>query len=107
MCVTKLDNDIEFLKTGFTTAVKVYTEKYNALNTPVETLKNCNWDVVEFRTLMQGSQALKFICVDCVGVLDDVECTDRQFHTCKALLKDFSGKGKQYLKNLYKKKRGA
>ena len=107
LCVKSLDGDIVFLNTGFASAVKVYTEKYKASNTPVETLKNCNWDVVEFQTLLQESQAIKSIYQDCFTMLKSTQCTDHQFKSCQALLKDNSSRDKTYLRNLYKKKRRA
>ena len=46
-CVSKLFDDIVFLNKEFTSAVKVYQDKYSAPNTPINTLKDSNWNVVK------------------------------------------------------------
>ena len=46
-CVSKLSDDIVFVNKEFTSAVKVYQDKYIAPNTPINTLKDSNWNVVE------------------------------------------------------------
>ena len=97
-CVNSLDGDIVLLNKGFTSAVKAYTEKYEASNTSVETLKNCNWDVVEFQTaLLHESQAIKSTYEDCLTMLKSTSCTDHQFKSCQALLKDSSSRDRTYL----------
>ena len=105
LCVNSIDGDVVLLNKGFASAVKVYTEKYKASNTSVETLKNCNWNVVEFQTLLQESQAIKSTYEDCFTMLKSSQCTDHQFKSCQALLKDSSDRDRTYLRNLYKKKR--
>ena len=78
-CVSSIDSDVVLLNKGFASAVKVYTEKYKASNTPMETLKNCNWNVVEIQTLLQESQAIKSAYEYCLTVLKSNQCTDHQF----------------------------
>ena len=106
-CVESLQADIPFLDEGFRSAVQTYSDKYSNPNTPAETLKNCNWEVVEFQTLLQDAQALKVLFEDCLSVLHPDTATQRQMLTCKTLLKDNSSKVFGYLRNLYKKKRTA
>ena len=91
--IGSLEEDIVFLNEGFTSAVNVYTTKFQAQNTPAETLKSCNWDVVEYQTLLQESQALKETYEECVSIVNDEESTERQLNSCKALLRDTSRKG--------------
>ena len=59
----------------------------------MKTLKDCNWDVVEYQTLLQDAQAIKSTCEKGINELA-VCCDERTFKSCKAMLKD----------NLFKKK---
>ena len=54
-----LDEDIPFLDDGFKLPVEDYRKKFNNRTTPEENLKNANWNVVEFQTLLQQAQLLK------------------------------------------------
>ena len=54
-----LDEDIPFLDEGFKLAVEDYRKKFDNRTTPEENLKNANWNVVEFQTLLQQAQLLK------------------------------------------------
>ena len=60
-CLTypSLDEDIPFLDEGFKLAVEDYRKKFDNRTTPEENLKNANWNVVEFQTLLQQAQLLK------------------------------------------------
>ena len=60
-CMTypSLDEDIPFLDEGFKLAVEDYRKKFDNRTTPEENLKNANWNVVEFQTLLQQAQLLK------------------------------------------------
>ena len=53
-----LDEDIPFLDEGFKLAVEDYRKKIDNRTTPEENLKNANWNVVEFQTLLQKAQLL-------------------------------------------------
>ena len=48
-----------FLDEGFKLAVEDYRKKFDNRTTPEENLKNANWNVVEFQTLLQQAQLLK------------------------------------------------
>ena len=101
-----LSTDVNFLTENFTIAVKTYKEKFKAVNTPVKTLKDCNWDVVEYQTLLQDAQAIKSTCEKGINELA-VCCDERKFKSCKAMLKDHASNIKAYTRNLFKKKRAA
>lgn len=58
-CVDSLEDDISFLDDGFQLAVEDYRKKFENRSTPEENLKNANWNVVEFQTLLQQAQFLK------------------------------------------------
>lgn len=51
-CVDSFDNDIPFLDEGFRLAVDDYRKKFDSRSTSDENLKNANWNVVEFQTLL-------------------------------------------------------
>lgn len=105
-CTKTLSDDVIFLNEGFTVAVKKYKEKFSATNTPVTTLKDCNWDVVEYQTLIEDAQAIKSTCEQSKKELV-LGCNEHQLKTCKALLKDATPKIKAYTRDLFKKKRTA
>ena len=83
-CIESISDDVTFLSKGITVAVKKYKEKYSAANTPVTTLKDCNWDVVEYQTLLEDAQAIRSICEKCRKELA-IGCNENQLKTCKAL----------------------
>ena len=58
-CVDSLEDDISFLNHGFQLAVEDYRKKFENRSMPEENLKNANWNVVEFQTLLQQAQFLK------------------------------------------------
>ena len=77
-CVSKLSDDIVFLSKEFTSAVKVYQDKYSAPNTPINTLKESNWNVVEYQMLLQEAQHLKSTFESCVNNLNADKCSESQ-----------------------------
>lgn len=103
-CAKELSNDVNFLTENFTTAVQTYKEKFKAANTPVQTLKDCNWDVVEYQTLLQDAETIKATYENGINELAPC-CDERKFESCKAILKDNASKIKAYTRNLFKKKR--
>ena len=105
-CIETISDDVTFLNKGFTAAVKKYKEKYSSASTPVTTLKDCNWDVVEYQTLLEDAQAIRSICGKCKKELA-IGCSEHQLKTCKALLRDSTPKVKAYTRDLFKKKRAA
>lgn len=105
-CAKELSNDVKFLAENFTSAVKTYKEKFKAANTPVQTLKDSNWDVVEYQTLLQDAEAIRATCENSINELAPC-CDERKFKSCKAMLKDNASKIKIYTRNLFKKKRAA
>ena len=50
--------ETEFLNSGFKAAQKHFEEKMSQVNCPEATLKESNWEVVEYQTLLQQSQQL-------------------------------------------------
>ena len=48
-----------FLDIGFKEASEHFEKKFRQPNCPEETLKEANWEVIEFQTLLQQSQELK------------------------------------------------
>lgn len=93
-----VEQDITFLQDGFSSAVSIYQKKFNAPNTPVETLKNCNWNIVEYQTLLEDAQSLKLMYKECLKEA-------KQTKKCMSMIKDWHDKWVAYLRNLFKKKR--
>ncbi len=91
----ELSTDVNFLTENF-------TKKFKAVNTPVKTLKECNWDVVEYQTLLQDAQAIKSTCEKGINALA-VCCDECKFKSCEAMLKDNASNIKAYTRNLFKK----
>ena len=105
-CSKELSNDVDFLTEHFTTAVETYKKKFDAPNTPTATLKECNWDVVEYQTLLQDAQAIKSTYDGALEMLATC-CDESKLKSCKARMKDNSPNVKTYTRNLFKKKRAA
>ena len=80
-CVDSLQADMPFLDEGSQSAVQTYSETFSVSNTPAETLKNCNWEIVELKTLLQDAQALKVVYEDCLHTLNPETATPRQMLT--------------------------
>lgn len=69
-CVDSFDSDIPFLDEGFRLAVDDYRKKFDSRSTSDENLKNANWNVVEFQTLLQQAQQLKGAYEEQLGYLN-------------------------------------
>ena len=102
-----LDEDIPFLDEGFKQAVEDYRKKFDNRTTPEENLKNINWNVVEFQTLLQQAQLLKGSYEEQLSYLDPAVFEPRHIQAIRTLLKRLGKEMKCYLRNLYKKKRTA
>ena len=50
---TLLETDKTFLIKGLQESKEIYRVKFNAPNTPEETLKSLNWEIVEYQVLSQ------------------------------------------------------
>lgn len=106
--IGQLAEDVLFLESGFQDAVKEYKKKFNCVTTPEETLKNANWNVVEFQTLLQQSQRLRQEYQVQLGQLENMaSATPQAFRVVKSAIRDVSNDAKMYLRNLFKKKRTA
>lgn len=103
-CVSKLSDDIVFLNKEFTSAVKVYQNKYSAPNTPINTLKDSNWNVVEYQMLLQEARHLKSTFESCVNNLNADKSSESQFNLCRTVVKESTSAFQAYLRNLFKKK---
>lgn len=68
-------------------------------------LKNANWDVVEFQTLIQ--QNLKQPYDEELNYLNPVMVTPQVLMTVKGSVQGMATKVKAYLRNLFKKRRTA
>ena len=99
-----MNADVTFLSSGFTKVVEVYCKKFN---TPDQTLKDANWEVVEYQTLLEEAQSLKNIYEGCILMVALAAWNERQRASCKATLQDNHAKGRGYIRNLFKKKRVA
>ena len=104
-CLDVLDQDIEFLSSGIREAVDVYRKKYAAQNTPEETLKAANWDVVEYQTLLEQCQSFKGSYTQQLRCLNPAHVNQDIFERCRLEVKDLTPDFKLYLRNLFKKKR--
>ena len=105
--IDELDEDVLFLDNGFNESVEVYRKKYNNGSTPEEALKNANWDVVEFQTLLQQAQNLKQAYEEELSYLNPVVVTPQSLRIIKGSVRGMATEAKSYLRNLFKKKRTA
>ena len=105
--IDELDEDVLFLDSGFNEAIEVYRKKYANLSTPEEALKNANWDVVEFQTLLQQAQNLKQAYDEELSYVNPVVVTPQGLRVVKGSLRGMGPEAKSYLCNLFKKKRTA
>ena len=98
----RLDDDKLFLVNGLAESKKKYALKFNAPNTPQETLKSLNWEIVEFQVLLQQSQSLaaklKDLLANTIFDSSEINTTTRDI---KALGDEMMG----YLRDIFKKKR--
>ena len=97
-CVSKLSDDIVFLNKEFTSAVKVYQDKYSAPDTPINTLKDSNWNVVKYQMLLQEAQHLKSTFESCVNSLNADKCSGSQFNLCRTVVKESTSAFKAFKK---------
>ena len=103
-CVDSLEDDISFLDDGFQLAVEDY-RKFENQSTPEENLKNANWNVVEFQTLLQQAQFLKGVYEDQLACLNPAVYLPCHMLTIRTSLRGLVKEMKGYLRNLFKKKR--
>ena len=99
--ISNLTAEIDFLDSGFKASKAHYEEKFKQTNCPESTLKDANWDVVEFHILLQQSQKLK---QDFKNVLSSPSGSDISNAT-RCLVNSLASQYSQYLRNFYKKKR--
>ena len=104
-CVDSLEDDISFLDDGFHLAVESYRKKFENRSTPEENLKNANWNVVEFQTLLQQAQFLKGVYEEQLACLNPAVYLPRHMLTIRTSLRGLVKEVKVYLRNLFKKKR--
>ena len=100
-----MEDDISFLDDGFHLAVENYRKKFENRSTPEENLKNANWNVVEFRTLLQRAQFLKGVYEEQLACLNPAVYLHRHMLTIRTSLRELVKEVKVYLRNLFKKKR--
>lgn len=104
-CVDSLEDDISFLDDGFQLAVEDYRKKFENRSTPEENLKNANWNVVEFQTLLQQAQFLKGAYEEQLACLNPAVYLVRHMLNIRTSLRGLVKEVKGYLRNLFKKKR--
>ena len=61
--IDDLTSDIPFLNSGLRNATELYQKKFSNPATPSETLKQLNWEVVEFNLLLGQAQQL-LLCLE-------------------------------------------
>lgn len=105
--IDRLEEDVIFLDSGYKEAVAVYTKKYNNPSTADEALKNANWDVVEYQTLLQQSQTLKQAYEAELSHLNPAVMTPQDLRAVKASVRGLASDAKTYLRNIFKKRRTA
>ena len=99
----ELNADKDFLLNGLTVAIEDYRKKFNNNSTSEEALKNANWEVVEYQTLIQQAQSILATLETVLATLNPATCINRIFQRAIVTLKDL--KIDLYPKNLFKKKR--
>eukprot|EP00112_Aurelia_sp_Birch-Aquarium-sp1_P020693 Seg5393.2 transcript_id=Seg5393.2/GoldUCD/mRNA.D3Y31 product="hypothetical protein" protein_id=Seg5393.2/GoldUCD/D3Y31 len=91
-----------FLLEGLNKAKDLYKTKFNAPNTPEETLKALNWEIAEFQTLLQQCQAISSegdrIAKEAFHAKDSVNIAKRYLNN---LFDDTN----TYITNVFKKRR--
>lgn len=105
--IDRLEEDVIFLDSGYKEAVAVYTKKYNNPSTADEALKNANWDVVEYQTVLQQSQTLKQAYEAELSHLNPAVMTPQDLRAVKASVRGLASDAKTYLRNIFKKRRTA
>ena len=87
----ELNADRDFLLNGLSVAIEDYRKKFNNSSTSEEALKNANWEVVEYQTLIQQAQSILSTLETVLATLNPTTCTNRIFR-------------RAIVKNLFKKK---
>ncbi|KAK3716248.1 hypothetical protein QZH41_018049, partial [Actinostola sp. cb2023] len=101
--VDDLEVDSEFLKVGLEEARKVFQEKFKKHGTSEETLKNLNWEVIEYQTLLEQNQELKPEYEELLSHLGPSANSNMQ--VLGVCLTNLHPEITKYLRNLFKKKR--
>ena len=104
--IDQLDEDTLFLDSGFKEASEHFEKKFRQGNCPEETLKEANWEVIEFQTLLQQSQELKLKYEDILPNLAQ-DGIGGALNLMTLTIKNLGENTKKYLRNLFKKKRTA
>ena len=92
--IDQFDEDTVFLDSGFKEASEHFEE----------TLKEANWEVIEFQTLLQQSQELKLKFEDILSNLAQ-NGNRGALNVIRLTIKDLASSTQKYLRNLFKKKR--
>lgn len=102
--IDQFDEDTVFLDSGFKEASQHFEKKFRQPNCPEETLKEANWEVIEFQTLLQQSQELKLKFED---ILPNLAQNGNRgaLNVIRLTIKDLASSTQKYLRNLFKKKR--
>lgn len=79
------------------------TNNNNNNSTSEESLKNANWEVVEFQTLVQQAWSITDTLESVLATFNPNTCTNHIFQRAKTTLKDLGVA--QYLRDLFKTKR--
>ena len=91
-----LDVETEFLNSGFKVAQKHFEEKISQVNCPEAILKESNWEVVEYQTLLPQSQQLANDFQHALSTIASSAINQGM----KVKINDLASKRSQYLKNL-------
>lgn len=73
---------------GSVLLLKTTEKKFNNTNTSEEALKNANWEVVEYQTLIQQAQSILATLETVLATLNPTTCTNRIFQRARVTLKD-------------------
>lgn len=103
----QLDEDVVFLDDGVKEAVAEYQKIFNNSSTGEESLKNSNWNVVEFQTLLQQAQLMEQAYESELTNLGPAPVSADVFRRVKGSLRAMATQAKSYLRDLFKKMRTA
>ena len=98
-----LTKDIPFLSTGLRSSKALYEKKFSNPSTPAETLKQLNWEMVEYNTLLSQAQALQQFLDKQLSVLK--ANNNHSKHQVFNNLAEEKNTLITFLRNLFKKKR--
>ena len=99
---TLLRTDKTFLIKGLQESKEIYRVKFNAPNTPEETLKSLNWEIVEYQVLSQQCQALASQLNNILPLLNP---QSPSLAVAKLRLRQLHNDVTEYLRNTFKKLR--